>query len=894
MVLFEQGDSGDEIRRAQVALADLAAELRVSLPIDGEFGNAMREVLLGFQKRNDLTQTGQLDDATWKKLFPSEAPPAVDPVSPSEPSPKTPDDAATAPPERPRLHLLDDQPLATESHDRLGFDAYAEAVAGVINNPETGTPLTIAISAPWGAGKSTLAAMIRERLEKNPSAGGSKPHVTCAFNAWMHDDARNLGAAFAAEVARAAHARRPFYRRLLHPLPWALATPSERIKQLLWLAFLAVALLLAACRFLPFDWVAGLLKALGFVDEPTLAKIPTRSAGSVVLLLLPVLGKLLSNAGKSINDFVKDPETAATRGTLNRVQRQLGALIHEATPRGSRFVIFVDDLERCRPPRSVDLLEVVNQMLGHAGVVTVIMADMAAVAACAEIKYKALADRYTPADRINVPLGAASNFGRLYLQKIIQLQFDIPAHTGESIRKLVEGLIEDKEPERKSAAAARRPRVSRRVQLAWMDLKAGARAALASADSRMVWSVGLVAALLFASEFVVPSPTPPDEIWTTRAAATGLALGGWLALGLSCYRFPQLRPASPPGYSAAVTAVVIGLILIDHFLFNWGRTIVDRDGPAWLAAVIAPPATTRFWGSVGAGMFFGAMAAPLLRFMGFGETEADAERPVNDPERVARGSWILLATLEVGLLVDRVVLVHQDAFWGVFGEAVSFSYPAYGSTIVIWRTISGVALVSIAALLAVALRSWGRDARLEAARRTIDRQLAGQQPTTGVDVDEEQLQVLVEERRMLGLMNASTLLRDAYAQIRDHLHPLPRNAKRAVNRLRLLLYIAYARGAFGGTPPLKAEHLGRWIAFQERWPEIADLMPGDLSLMGKLEEYPDRRRTLLTRLPEKLRESLAVDDTLETFLAAPEHRLGLVMSRLIYFPPVAPPVGHVR
>src|SRR6266511_2920595 len=66
------------------------------------------------------------------------------------------------------------------------------------------------------------------------------------------------------------------------------------------------------------------------------------------------------------------------------------ALIRQAThvrrqwlviPRDPRrFVIFVDDLERCRPPRAVEVCEVASQLLGHPNVVTVLVADMATIA----------------------------------------------------------------------------------------------------------------------------------------------------------------------------------------------------------------------------------------------------------------------------------------------------------------------------------------------------------------------------------------------------------------------------------------------------------------------------------------------------------------------------------
>lgn len=52
--------------------------------------------------------------------------------------------------------LLSDRPRTGEDADYLGFTAYADALAELIDSPQTDTPLTIAISAEWGAGKTSL------------------------------------------------------------------------------------------------------------------------------------------------------------------------------------------------------------------------------------------------------------------------------------------------------------------------------------------------------------------------------------------------------------------------------------------------------------------------------------------------------------------------------------------------------------------------------------------------------------------------------------------------------------------------------------------------------------------------------------------------------------------
>src|SRR5688572_1389512 len=140
----------------------------------------------------------------------------------AQPQPTRRDAAASA------LRALSDAPLDDHDADGLAFAPYADALAGLVDHPDTGTPLTLAINAPWGAGKSTLANLIRQRLVAKPAPGDSRPHITCSFNAWMHDDAPSLSTAFAAEIARAANRERHPLRRILSPLPRALWSRAER------------------------------------------------------------------------------------------------------------------------------------------------------------------------------------------------------------------------------------------------------------------------------------------------------------------------------------------------------------------------------------------------------------------------------------------------------------------------------------------------------------------------------------------------------------------------------------------------------------------------------------------------------------------------------------------
>lgn len=102
-------------------------------------------------------------------------------------------------------------------------------------------------------------------------------------------------------------------------------------------------------------------------------------------------------------------------------------------------MIFVDDLERCRPPRAVEVCEVASQLLGHPNVVTVLIADMATIAISAEIKYARLEEIGTSMPR-SAGGWSLGLYGRLYLQKIVQIQFNLPASPAESMPRLLKGF----------------------------------------------------------------------------------------------------------------------------------------------------------------------------------------------------------------------------------------------------------------------------------------------------------------------------------------------------------------------------------------------------------------------------------------------------------------------
>src|SRR5262245_50940725 len=73
--------------------------------------------------------------------------------------------------------LYADKPLEPGDEDPLGFGAYADALALLMDWKDTSTPLTIALNGPWGSGKTSLAKMAEARLPIGSDWDAS--HVVC-------------------------------------------------------------------------------------------------------------------------------------------------------------------------------------------------------------------------------------------------------------------------------------------------------------------------------------------------------------------------------------------------------------------------------------------------------------------------------------------------------------------------------------------------------------------------------------------------------------------------------------------------------------------------------------------------------------------------------------------
>lgn len=712
-------------------------------------------------------------------LMPQQSLPVIfQAYQPAEPAERMQSDAA-------RIYMLSDDALQGRDGDLLGFGEYAAAFGGLINDETTVTPLTLAINAKWGVGKTSLAHMIEEHLVQGRTELGERPHVTYWFNAWLHDEATDLGQAFMTDIVRFTNSQRPLWKRLLRPLPTSLYSDRDHRRRRWWigagLVLIALVISVFAVEVVGIDVVKTLKIA---IDNN--ADVTNSGIGSIIFIfaLSLVLLRYLTSAFESVSDFLSKRPSPADTGTLGRIREQLEALVADAVSEDRKFVVFIDDLERCRPTRSIDVLEAVNQLLSFPSVVTIIIADMAALAANAEIKYDKLAKRYNPetGETSGEEKSDGDAYGRLFLQKFTQLQFDLPEPSESKIRRLVIELSEKATPSDDAGPKTNPERLTWWQRVTFDDM-------------------GTIFVALGKKLFAPwqPKTSAPRDFGTflrsSHWALRPLAAALWILLlpYFWMVRLGQRASRAGPLRSQESTMASIGK----------GAIIFCIGLSAYHVVLFALQRSTGLFG-----WHLLTVEDIALFLISFNP----------NPDTLSTG--LLTVSIEIARLVDFA------------SQVVVFYLPAVAAGLAVFFIGVAQRVRQIAAQREQA-QLFEHEFQTGAAHAQRER------PTDSL-LGEHAWQALYLRKRQQFLTKDSDLFTEARDYAFRHLLLVPRNAKRLLNRLRLNLFILDQLGAFSHPSQFGPSHLGKWVALHERWPELAVAITRDTAIMNRIEEaIPD-------------------------------------------------------
>jgi hypothetical protein len=295
--------------------------------------------------------------------------------------------------------IITDEPVDEIRGERayFQFEEYARTFARIIAAKRTRTPLTIGIHGEWGTGKTSLMRAIERQLCGGPARKkGERPPFlneeedtalyrpcrTVWFNAWKYSRQEALFVALIEAILN--QMRRDGF---IHELYAELARPDQpRMK-------VAEAVISTLSQVF----------TLGQVDID-LTKFQTESRFKTHMAFLDEFQEVFDRLVRwyVVRDWKDEREVNDQEGVL---------------------VVFVDDLDRCLPDKTVQVLETIKLMMGKPGTIFVLGASRRVVQDAVRSHYELQKfEKVSSQD---------------YLDKIVQLRFDLPPVRPERMEEFI-------------------------------------------------------------------------------------------------------------------------------------------------------------------------------------------------------------------------------------------------------------------------------------------------------------------------------------------------------------------------------------------------------------------------------------------------------------------------
>lgn len=321
---------------------------------------------------------------------------------------------------------------------------------------ETRPPLTVAVEAPWGGGKSSLMRHLQDALtnsEDKPISErpfNEEPIPTVWFNPWKHEAGKTLWAAFAVAFERQLAENHGFWRR--HWTRVCLSVqrlePMEKLQLALRFTFWIGAIVVLACiawsqthAEVVVDWKDRLMG-----HAPWLGMIVAMWA-----FLKDAVAQLGSPLKLDVSRLLTHNDHADKVDDLHRFHEDFRRLMRAYIPKRKndqpgKVVVFIDDLDRCEAPKAAELLQSLHQMLNvqergrssndkdAPGIICVLGMDREKVAAAVAAKHEKLLPLLMKTDaQGKVSQENAMVFGHEFLEKFIQLTLHLPPMQGRDL-----------------------------------------------------------------------------------------------------------------------------------------------------------------------------------------------------------------------------------------------------------------------------------------------------------------------------------------------------------------------------------------------------------------------------------------------------------------------------
>ncbi len=317
--------------------------------------------------------------------------------------------------------------------DALDYREYAKSLAAIICDRATEMPFTLGICAPWGRGKTALMNFVKDEIKVfneevkkswTPRDLDQRRATVIDFNAWQFSRAEQVWSGFITTIMRKLEEGLYGFEEKLR-MAWELNKSRDLPVIYNLAAFIASVIVLAVLAVVvPKEW----LVALGLVGVGSVAFYRKVFRGAWKLATSP--------AAERISQLSKLPDYASRLDPIHRILKDIKTITKVyrkgyMTSTVDRFVVFIDDIDRCEPDKIMETLEAIKHLLDLKRFVFVIAMDTRVVRFAIGEHYKFMCK--TAKER--------EEMGRFYLEKMIQVPFHLPALSAEKRIQLNQSIV---------------------------------------------------------------------------------------------------------------------------------------------------------------------------------------------------------------------------------------------------------------------------------------------------------------------------------------------------------------------------------------------------------------------------------------------------------------------
>jgi hypothetical protein len=444
-----------------------------------------------------------------------------------------------------------DAPLKPGDIDSLDFTPMALGLSRFIRNPKTQPPVTIAIEGEWGEGKSSVMSLLEGDLKKSR-------YCPVWFNAWHHQSEEQLLAALLEHIKDQAippwwHLDNWIFRVRLLRSRMGRKWPLLVILAIVFVSTAAFEIsrdhldefIQSPTSLIPFkNYIPGLsddkqkpADSAAGAQSATTASPGSKSSDAkppdskpsqetdlrhlgLIASFFGLLGAIFKIAkafgidSSKLTDNLRDATTIKDvkpdPGIRRQFAREFGDFCEAWSWGGRRVIIFIDDLDRCRPESVVTVLESINFLTTAGDCMIVLGMAQKQVTHAVGLSFKDIAQsQQAYLDGCNTEQEKAIarfKYGELYIKKLVNIVAHLPKTTPEQRRKVLESRAAEarRQDEQVKAAAA----VGWRMGL-WEWLSESGRLAVKFAPV-MAMLLAIVISMVVGYQKGA-APTPPQE-----------------------------------------------------------------------------------------------------------------------------------------------------------------------------------------------------------------------------------------------------------------------------------------------------------------------------------------------------------------------------------------------